>query len=183
MIAAGDALKTKHARYVLTPWMAQGNLQPPVIVRGEGIYLYDEDGNRYADLTSGLIAVNPRNAAANAGSRNEKPELGSAEPVVPTYITPAIALTRPEQTRAPIRKRFTRTPLSLATSRPRPVAQATSSWRRRADSRRSLSRPSKAGRARLRHRPYTRSSRSRRRDRRLRLLRSTVNSVASVGYT
>src|ERR1700736_6655593 len=58
MIAAGDALKTKHARYVLTPWMAQGNLQPPVIVRGEGIYLYDEDGNRYADLTSGLIAVN-----------------------------------------------------------------------------------------------------------------------------
>jgi taurine--2-oxoglutarate transaminase len=58
MIAAGDALKTKHARFVLTPWVAQGNLQPPVIVRGEGIYLFDEDGNRYADLTSGLIAVN-----------------------------------------------------------------------------------------------------------------------------
>jgi taurine--2-oxoglutarate transaminase len=58
MIVAGDALTTKHARYVLTPWLAQGNLQPPVIVRGEGIYLYDEDGNRYADLTSGLIAVN-----------------------------------------------------------------------------------------------------------------------------
>ncbi len=58
MIAAGNVLKTKHARYVLTPWMAQGSLQPPVIVRGEGIYLYDEDGNRYADLTSGLIAVN-----------------------------------------------------------------------------------------------------------------------------
>jgi taurine--2-oxoglutarate transaminase len=58
MMVAGDALKTKHARYVLTPWSAQGNLQPPVIVRGEGIYLYDADGNRYADLTSGLIAVN-----------------------------------------------------------------------------------------------------------------------------
>jgi taurine--2-oxoglutarate transaminase len=58
MIAAGDALATKHARYVLTPWMAQGNLRQPVIVRGEGIYLYDADGNRYADLTSGLIAVN-----------------------------------------------------------------------------------------------------------------------------
>jgi len=58
MIAAGDALQTKHARYVLTPWMPQGNLAPPVIVRGEGIYLYDADGNRYADLTSGLIAVN-----------------------------------------------------------------------------------------------------------------------------
>jgi taurine--2-oxoglutarate transaminase len=58
MIATGDALATKHARYVLTPWMAQGSLRPPVIVRGEGIYLYDADGNRYADLTSGLIAVN-----------------------------------------------------------------------------------------------------------------------------
>jgi taurine--2-oxoglutarate transaminase len=58
MIVAGDALTSKHARYVLTPWMAQGALKPPVIVRGEGIYLYDADGNRYADLTSGLIAVN-----------------------------------------------------------------------------------------------------------------------------
>ena len=58
MIATGEVLTAKHARYVLTPWMAQANLQPPVIVRGEGIYLYDADGNRYADLTSGLIAVN-----------------------------------------------------------------------------------------------------------------------------
>jgi taurine--2-oxoglutarate transaminase len=58
MILAGDTLATKHARYVLTPWLAQGALAPPVIVRGEGIYLYDADGNRYADLTSGLIAAN-----------------------------------------------------------------------------------------------------------------------------
>jgi taurine--2-oxoglutarate transaminase len=58
MILAGDSLTTKHARYVLTPWMAQANLAPPVIVRGEAIYLYDDEGNRYADLTSGLIAVN-----------------------------------------------------------------------------------------------------------------------------
>jgi taurine--2-oxoglutarate transaminase len=58
MIAAGESLKAKHARYVLTPWMAQAGLQPPVIVRGEGIYLYDEDGARYADLTSSLIAAN-----------------------------------------------------------------------------------------------------------------------------
>jgi taurine--2-oxoglutarate transaminase len=58
MIVAGEGLETKHARYVLTPWMAQGSLKPPVIVRGEGIYLYDAEGNRYADLTSGLVAVN-----------------------------------------------------------------------------------------------------------------------------
>ena len=58
MIAAAESLKAKHARFVLTPWMSQAGLQPPVIVRGEGIYLYDEDGARYADLTSSLIAVN-----------------------------------------------------------------------------------------------------------------------------
>ena len=58
MIATGNELKAKHARYVLTPWLAQGQLAPPVIVRGEGIYLYDADGNRYADLTSGLVAAN-----------------------------------------------------------------------------------------------------------------------------
>ncbi len=58
MIAAADALKAKHARYVLSPWLAQGQLDPPVIVRGEGVYLYDADGQRYADLSSGLVAVN-----------------------------------------------------------------------------------------------------------------------------
>ncbi len=58
MIAAGETIAATHARYVLSPWLAQGNLAPPVIVRGEGIFLYDADGNRYADLTSGLIAVN-----------------------------------------------------------------------------------------------------------------------------
>ncbi|BDE05161.1 putative aminotransferase [Vulcanimicrobium alpinum] len=55
---AHDPLAAKHARYVLTPWAAQGGLDLPVIVRGEGVYLYDDAGNRYLDLTSGLIAVN-----------------------------------------------------------------------------------------------------------------------------
>jgi taurine--2-oxoglutarate transaminase len=51
-------LQAKHAQYVLTPWLAQGGLSAPVIVRGEGRYLYDTDGKRYLDLGSGLIAVN-----------------------------------------------------------------------------------------------------------------------------
>jgi taurine--2-oxoglutarate transaminase len=58
MIVSGDALIAKHQKYVLSPWLAQGALAPPVIVRGEGIYLYDDAGNRYTDLTSGLVAVN-----------------------------------------------------------------------------------------------------------------------------
>ena len=51
-------LQEKHAKHVLTPWMAQGGLAAPVIVRAEGRHLYDSDGTRYLDLGSGLIAVN-----------------------------------------------------------------------------------------------------------------------------
>ena len=48
-----------HAKYVLTPWLAQGGLRAPVIDRGEGSFLVDEEGKCYFDLGSGLIAVNP----------------------------------------------------------------------------------------------------------------------------
>ena len=51
-------LAEKHAQFVLTPWVAQGGLRAPVIDRGEGSFLIDEDGKRYFDLGSGLIAVN-----------------------------------------------------------------------------------------------------------------------------
>ena len=48
----------QHARYVLTPWVAQGGRRPPALVRGEGSYLYDDAGKRYLDFSSGLVAVN-----------------------------------------------------------------------------------------------------------------------------
>lgn len=51
-------LQEKHARFVLSPWVAQGGLVAPVIVRGEGCTLYDDEGKAYYDLGSGLIAVN-----------------------------------------------------------------------------------------------------------------------------
>ncbi len=51
-------IQAKHAKYVLSPWLAQGGLVAPVIARGEGSYLYDEDGKRYFDMASGLVAVN-----------------------------------------------------------------------------------------------------------------------------
>ncbi len=47
-----------HERYVLTPWVAQAGRKTPVIVRGEGAYLYDEAGARYLDFSAGLVAVN-----------------------------------------------------------------------------------------------------------------------------
>jgi 4-aminobutyrate aminotransferase-like enzyme len=51
-------IQAKHAKHVLTPWVAQGGLVAPVIVRAEGRYLFDVDGNKFFDLASGLIAVN-----------------------------------------------------------------------------------------------------------------------------
>ncbi|MBX3227777.1 MAG: aminotransferase class III-fold pyridoxal phosphate-dependent enzyme [Labilithrix sp.] len=51
-------IQAKHAKYILTPWAAQGGLVAPVIVKGEGSYLFDVDGKKYLDLGSGLIAVN-----------------------------------------------------------------------------------------------------------------------------
>jgi taurine--2-oxoglutarate transaminase len=51
-------IQAKHAKYILTPWSAQGGLAAPVITRGEGSYLFDVDGKKYLDFGSGLIAVN-----------------------------------------------------------------------------------------------------------------------------
>jgi taurine--2-oxoglutarate transaminase len=50
--------KALHKQRVLTPWSAQGPLDAPVIVRGEGIWMEDEQGKRYIDASSGLVAVN-----------------------------------------------------------------------------------------------------------------------------
>lgn len=51
-------IQAKHTKYVLSPWLAQGGLVAPVIVRAEGSHLYDLDGKKYLDFGSGLIAVN-----------------------------------------------------------------------------------------------------------------------------
>jgi taurine--2-oxoglutarate transaminase len=53
-----DDATALHARYVLTPWVAQGGRTPPVIVRGEGSYIYDDRDRRYIDFSAGLVAVN-----------------------------------------------------------------------------------------------------------------------------
>ncbi|GAC1567523.1 MAG: aspartate aminotransferase family protein [Vulcanimicrobiaceae bacterium] len=60
-----------HAQYVLSPWSAQKSLSMPAIDRASGVYLYDDTGKRYLDLSSGLVAVNlghthPRVVAAIA---------------------------------------------------------------------------------------------------------------------
>jgi taurine--2-oxoglutarate transaminase len=57
MLVADD-LKTLHRQFVLTPWIAQSGIDVPVITRGEGVYMYDTDGKKYVDMSSGLVCVN-----------------------------------------------------------------------------------------------------------------------------
>lgn len=45
-------------KHLLTPWSKQGAINTPTIERAEGSYLYDDEGQRYLDLSAGLVAVN-----------------------------------------------------------------------------------------------------------------------------
>jgi taurine---2-oxoglutarate transaminase len=58
MLAAHAPTRSKHARFVLTPWSAQGALDMPSIDHAAGSFLYDTNGNKYLDLCAGLVAVN-----------------------------------------------------------------------------------------------------------------------------
>ncbi|MBA2249912.1 MAG: aminotransferase class III-fold pyridoxal phosphate-dependent enzyme, partial [Chitinophagaceae bacterium] len=44
--------------HTLFSWSKQKGLKPLAIERAEGVYLYDYDGNRFIDFSSGLINVN-----------------------------------------------------------------------------------------------------------------------------
>lgn len=45
--------------YDIIPWAAQRDTLPVTeIVRGEGLYLYDTQGNKYLDFSSQLVNVN-----------------------------------------------------------------------------------------------------------------------------
>jgi taurine--2-oxoglutarate transaminase len=58
MLTADAKTRSKHTRYVLTPWSAQGSLDMPTLDHAEGCFLYDTAGKRYLDLSAGLVAVN-----------------------------------------------------------------------------------------------------------------------------
>ena len=48
----------QNREYTLFSWSAQGALNPLVIDRAEGVYLWDSDGHRYLDFSSQLVNVN-----------------------------------------------------------------------------------------------------------------------------
>lgn len=45
-------------QYSLFSWSAQSNLNPLAIEKASGVYLYDYDGNKIIDFSSGLMSVN-----------------------------------------------------------------------------------------------------------------------------
>ena len=45
-------------RHTIFSWSAQASVNPIPMVRGEGIYFWDADGKRYADMNSQLMCVN-----------------------------------------------------------------------------------------------------------------------------
>ena len=45
-------------RHTISPWSAQGAVDPIPVERGEGVYLYTPNGKRILDFNSQLMSVN-----------------------------------------------------------------------------------------------------------------------------
>ena len=54
----GAEIKEMDLTYNLHSWAKQGNLDPMVITKADGIYLWDSDGKRYMDMSSELVNSN-----------------------------------------------------------------------------------------------------------------------------
>lgn len=54
----GQEISKDQAKYVLKSWSKQKDIHPIPIEKAEGIYFYDFDGNRYADMSSQLVNLN-----------------------------------------------------------------------------------------------------------------------------
>jgi len=54
----GEEIKSTLKKYSLQSWSKQRNINPISIEKGEGIYFWDYDGNRYCDMSSQLVNMN-----------------------------------------------------------------------------------------------------------------------------
>ena len=69
--------------YTLFSWSKQGGLNPIAVERGEGVYLYDYNGKRYLDFSSGLMNV-------NIGHGNQRVTQAVAQQMMQvSYVTPS----------------------------------------------------------------------------------------------
>ncbi len=53
-----NKIKQDSLTYNLHSWSAQGNLNPTVVTKAEGIYFWDDDGKKYFDMSSQLVNMN-----------------------------------------------------------------------------------------------------------------------------
>lgn len=58
MISPVNEILHNNFDYTLFSWSKQKGLAPIAVERGEGVYLYDYEGKRYLDFSSGLMNVN-----------------------------------------------------------------------------------------------------------------------------
>ena len=47
-----SAIKEKDKKYNLHSWSAQNKVDPIVVTKAEGLYFWDENGKKYADMSS-----------------------------------------------------------------------------------------------------------------------------------
>src|SRR5450432_3524262 len=57
-LGAGASIIQNNLDYTLFSWSKQKGIDPIAVKYGEGVYLYDYDGKRYIDFSSGLMNVN-----------------------------------------------------------------------------------------------------------------------------
>jgi taurine--2-oxoglutarate transaminase len=53
-----ESIRANHSVYNMQSWSKQKGLNPVVIERSEGIYLWDPSGKRYSDMSSQLVNMN-----------------------------------------------------------------------------------------------------------------------------
>ncbi|PKP33486.1 MAG: aspartate aminotransferase family protein [Bacteroidetes bacterium HGW-Bacteroidetes-16] len=81
-ISESAAIIQNSMDYTLFSWSKQTSLSPIAIKRGEGVYLYDYDGKRYLDFSSGLMNV-------NIGHGNQRvTKAVAAQMMEVSYVTP-----------------------------------------------------------------------------------------------
>jgi len=54
----GEEIKSTLKKYSLQSWSKQKNINPISVEKGEGIYFWDYEGNRYSDMSSQLVNMN-----------------------------------------------------------------------------------------------------------------------------
>jgi taurine--2-oxoglutarate transaminase len=53
-----ESIRTNHTAYNMQSWSKQKGLNPVVVEKSEGIYIWDPSGKRYSDMSSQLVNMN-----------------------------------------------------------------------------------------------------------------------------